>query len=138
MKKKILFWLEDHYYHFGIAKSFQDLNEFEISAVISATPTAKKFYSDQKIIEFKKSWFLRDHINLDKKSYDIEFLKEFENKYNFSIWKFVSGERFFNNYSRYHNFNRNEILSIIEQEIKLYEKILTELNPDYLVIRKKS
>jgi len=135
MKKKILFWLEDHYYHFGIAKSFHDLNEYEISAIISSTPSAKKFYLEQNLIEFKKSWFLRDSINVNKKSYDIEFLKDFEKKYDFSIWKFISGERFFNTYSRYHNFNRNEILSIVEQEIKLYEKILTEINPDYLVIR---
>jgi len=135
MKKKILFWLEDHYYHFGIAKSLQDSHDCEISAIISSNPSAKKFYLEQNLIKFKKSWFLRDSINLNKKTYDIEFLKDFEKRYNFSMWKFISGERFFNNFSRYYNFSRNEILSIIEQEIKFYEKILTEINPDYLVIR---
>jgi hypothetical protein len=87
------------------------------------------------LIKLEKSWFLRDSINLSKKTYDISFLKNFEKKYGISIWKFVSGERFFNNYSRYHDFNSDEILSIIEQEIKFYEKVLTETNPDYLIIR---
>lgn len=49
-KKRILFWLEDHYYHFGIAKFLQDLYDCEISAIISATPSAKKFYLEQDLI----------------------------------------------------------------------------------------
>ena len=134
-KKRILFWLEDHYPHFGIAKSLQDLYDCEIFSIISSSPTAKKFYLDQKLIKFKKSWFLRDSINLNKKDYDVSFLQNFEKKYDISIWKLVSGERFFNIFSRYHDFKYDEILSIVEQEIKLFEKILTEVNPDYLVIR---
>jgi hypothetical protein len=134
-KKRVLFWLEDHYYHFGIAKSLQDLYDCEIFSIISSSPNAKKFYQEQKLVKSKKSWFLRDSINLNNKDYDISFLQNFEKKYDIPIWKLVSGERFFNIFSRYHQFTRNEILSIIEQEIKFFEKILTEVNPDFLIIR---
>ena len=48
----------------------------------------------------------------------------------------MAGERFFtSSFSKYHSFNRNEILSIIQQEAKFYEMILDEIKPDYLVIR---
>lgn len=134
-KKKILVWLEDHTYHFGIAKYIQDLTDARIFGVISANPTSKKFYKKQDLLTLEKSWYIRDLIDLKNKNFDIDFLKSFEKNYQIPIWKFVSGERFFNTFSKYHIFDRIEILSIIEQEIKIYEKILTEIKPDYVLMR---
>ncbi|KER07008.1 Capsule polysaccharide biosynthesis protein [Marine Group I thaumarchaeote SCGC AAA799-E16] len=134
-KNKILVWLEDHTYHFGITKFIQELSDSKIYAIISANPSAKKFYQKQDLLRLEKSWYIRDSINLKNKNFDLSFLQNFEKKYDISIWKLVSGERFFNNYSKYHQFTHDEILSILEQEIKFYEKILSETKPRYLIMR---
>jgi hypothetical protein len=134
-KEKVLFWLEDHSVHFGIAKYFDEQYDCDLYAIISANIKAKKFYKEQKIIDFKKSWYYRDFVNLNDEKIDIDYLKSIESKYNISIWKIVYGERFFHNYARYHVFTNKEILSIICQEVKLYEQILDEINPDFVILR---
>jgi len=134
-KKRILFWLEDHYHHFGIAKSLQDLYDCDLFGIISSSPGAKKFYLEQNLLGLTKSWFLRDAVDVNRKNFDLSFLESFEKNYGISIWKLVSGERFFNTFSKYHHFTHDEILSIIEQEVKFFESVLSEAKPDYVIMR---
>ena len=42
-------------------------------------------------------------------------------------------ERFFYKHNRFYNFQKEEILLILEQELKLFETILDEVNPDYFL-----
>lgn len=134
-KERVLFWLEDHTIHFGIAKYFGEKYNCDLYAIISTNSKAKKFYKEQKIIDFKKTWYYRDFMDFNDKTFDIDYLKSVESTHNISIWKLVYGERFFHNYTRYHVFNDKEILSIIYQELKLYEQILDEINPDFVILR---
>lgn len=133
--KKILYWIEEPYAHFGIAKYIEEKIESENYAVIVCNDTSKKFFSEQKLVKFEKNWFYRDNISSKKQKIDFDYLKYLENDLGIHIWKIVFGERFFTSYSKYHNFSRDEILSIIQQESKLYENIIDEIKPNYLVIR---
>ena len=39
---------------------------------------------------------------------------------------------FFSNIMMYYNFSENEILSILEQQCKLFEKIIETIKPDFV------
>jgi hypothetical protein len=134
-KDKVLFWIESFQTHFGIAKSFIEKYDCEAYALIVSSPKQKSFFDNQKLVKFKKKWYLRDNINLRSQKYDIEKLKKFENKYSIPLRKIIYGERFFYKYNNYHTFTDNEIFSIIQQELEFYEKILDEIKPDYVFIR---
>jgi hypothetical protein len=45
----------------------------------------------------------------------------------------VINERFFYLHNRFYKFSRQEILSILEQESKLFESIIDEIKPDYFL-----
>jgi len=133
--KKILFWLDGYIIHFGIASYLQKILDSEFYAIISVNEKIKKFYQNQTFVNFEKSWYFRDNINHKSLIYDIEYLKKFELKYGISLWKLVYGERFFYQYTRYHIFSHDEILAILESECRFYEKIFTEIKPDYLIMK---
>ena len=84
-KKRILFWLEDHYHHFGIAKSLQDLYDCDLFGIISSSPGAKNFYLEQNLLGLTKSWFLRDAVDVNRKNFDLSFLESFEKNYGDGI-----------------------------------------------------
>ena len=64
---------------------------------------------------------------------DTEYLKLIEKKYKINISLLISNERFFNKWNQYYEFSSDEKLSILEQECKLFEKILDEVQPDFLI-----
>ena len=51
------------------------------------------------------------------------------------MWKLAYSDTIFYKYNQYYRFNENEILTILEQECKLFENILDEINPDFLVTK---
>jgi hypothetical protein len=134
-KDKILFWIETFQIHFGIAKALIEKYDCEAYGLIVSSPRQKKFFDNQKLIKFKKSWYLRDHIDLKNHIHDVEKLKQYEKKYSILLRKIIYGDRFFYNYNDYHKFTDDKIFSIIQQELETYEKILDEIKPDYVVIR---
>ena len=131
---KILFWIDPTFTQFGTAKFLEKKCDVELYAIID-TNKAKEFYEKQKIVNFKKKWFLKDHISITTKEPDLKYLSNFEKKYGISIWKLAFSDTIFYKYNQYYNFKKNEILSVIEQECKLFEKIIDEVNPDYLIIK---
>ena len=131
--EKILLWLDAGFIQFGIAKFLQNIVDAEFFAIID-TNEGKEFFKNQKFIGFRKIWFYRDCFTRNKKT-NIEFLIDFEKKYSINLWKIIYSDVLFNKYNKFYKFKLEEIFLIIEQEIKLYEQILNEVKPNFLIIR---
>lgn len=132
MKERIVFWLDADLTHFFIAKAIQEKYDAEFYAIIDITDEPKKFFETQQLVRFKKIWFYHDHINA-KKSPDIEYLSLFEEKYKINLWNLAYNERIFYGFNEYHDFSDEEVLSILEQECRLFENVLDEIKPDFLI-----
>jgi hypothetical protein len=130
---KLLFSIDTWFTHFGIAKSMQEKNDLKLYSIIDVDEKAKEFFLDQKIVKFEKSWFYLDNIGKSKKP-DLEYLKYFEKKYDILISSIVNSDRnFHHEFNVNYKFSRSEILSLIENSCKFYEKILDDINPDFLI-----
>jgi hypothetical protein len=130
-----MFWLENYSIHFGIAEALQKKYDCELYGVISCSPKQKDFFKSQKLVEFKKKWFVREHVNLKKHKYDINNLQSLEKSMKIQISKIIYGDRLFYKFNKYHLFTNQEILSIIEQELNFYNEILDEISPDFVIMR---
>ena len=93
-KPKILFWLDGYLIHFGIAKYIKENLDCDLSAIINTNDVSRDFFETQKIVEFKKTWYFRDHVSEIGKP-DLDYLSNFEKKYGISLWKTAYAERFF-------------------------------------------
>ena len=133
-KPRILFWLDGQLIHFGIAKFLKDMYDCELSAIVHVHENRKDFFLKQKLTKFENLLFYRDHIKPYDKP-DLEYLSLFEKKYNISLWINAYSERFFYGFTKYKKLSQNEILSILEQEIKFFEMVLEKCNPDFVVLR---
>tara|TARA_B100000029_G_scaffold418511_1_gene423591 strand:- start:286 stop:1794 length:1509 start_codon:yes stop_codon:yes gene_type:complete len=133
MTEKFLIWLNLSLFHFCFAYNFQKNYDAELFAIIDSTDRPKKFFQEQNLVSFNKFWFYHDHIKKNVQS-DIEYLKLFEKKYNIQLWKLIINDRIFYNYNNFYKFTSDEILSIITQECRFYEKILDEIRPDYILM----
>jgi len=133
MTKKILFFLDLFTLHFGLANYLQKNLDCELYALIDTTDKQKKFFQEQKIVNFHKSWFYHDNINLNK-NYDKDYLDNIEKRYNIDLQQLVRNDRFFSQFNNFNKFSNDEILSILTQEEKLFEKIINECKADFLVM----
>ena len=122
MTRKIIFWLDANFVHFGLAEALKRKTNDELYAIFDITDEPKNFYQEQKIVDFKKIWFYHNFINLKNKTPDIEYLKSFEEKYNTNLWLLAYNDRYLYTYNEYYNFSEDEILLILEQECKMFEK----------------
>ena len=67
MKDKIFFWLDADITDFCIAYYLQKISDAEFYALIDITNKPKKFFKEQKLVRFKKTWFYHDYLqNIDK------------------------------------------------------------------------
>ena len=133
MKKKILFWINSGTMNiFGLAKYLQNDMDAEFFAIYDVTDRPKKFFQEQKLVNFQKIWFYHDFIQ-KKTNTDLDYLKEFECKYGINLLNLAYSERIFL-YNEFYKFSNNEILSILEQESKNFEKILDDIKPDYIIM----
>lgn len=133
MKDKIIFWLNADFTIFAVAREIQKKYNADFYAIVDITDKPKEFFINQKLIEFKKTWFYHDNINPNKKP-DLEYLKSFEEKYKINLWVLAYNERLFYNYNEFYQFSEDEILSILEQECKLFESIIDEVKPNFLIM----
>ena len=133
MNSKIIFWESDALAFVGLPKILQEKYNFDIYAIIDITDKQKKFFQKQELIKFSKIWYLHDHISKTTEKPNMEYLKSIEKKYGVDISLLISNERFFNKWNLYYKFSSNEKLLILEQECKLFEKILDEVQPDFLI-----
>jgi hypothetical protein len=133
VKPKLLFWLNGFFMHFSLAYYLQSQIDADFFGITDINLKPKKFFENQKLVDFKKNWYFHDHIDLNQKKPDIEYLMNFEEKYKINLWKLVINERFFYKHNRFYKFQKDEILSFLEQELKLFETILDEVKPDYFL-----
>ena len=133
MKNKILVWINSSLVHYGLCKSLQEKFDCELYAIYDITDKPKKYFEIQKIVKFAKSWFYNDLVSLKYSKPDIQFLKQFEEKYNLDLWLLARNDRIFNKFNHFYNFTEDEILSIMEQECRSFEKILDSTNPNYVI-----
>jgi hypothetical protein len=132
-KHRLLFWLDGFFMHYLLAYYLQSQLDADFFAITDINSKPKKFFENQKLVNFQKNWYYHDHINLNEKKPDIEYLINFEKKYNINLWKLALNERYFYIHNRFYKFEKEEILLILEQELKLFETILDEIKPDYFL-----
>lgn len=132
--KKIIFWIDLFTLHFGIAYYLQKKIECELYAITDVTDRPKPFFQNQKLVDFKENWFFHDQITRKFPKPDLDYLHSIEEKYDINLWQMAINERLFYQFNKFHKFSSDEILSILEQECKFFEKILNKVNPDTVII----
>lgn len=132
MKEKIIFWISGPDLYFSIAYNFQKFSDAELYAIYEIPQRSKSFFENQKFVKFQKTWNYFENIKKNQ-TYDLEYLSFFEKKYDVNLWKLILGERYFYRFNNFHHFSTDEILSILTQECKLFEKILNEIKPNFFI-----
>lgn len=132
-KPKILVSIDGYLFHFCLSYYLQSHLDANFYGLIDINSKPKKFFENQSLVNFQKTWFFHDHIKRTYQQPDLEYLTKFESKYNIDLWKHAINERFFYLHNRFYKFTKQEILSILEQELKLFESILDEVHPDYFL-----
>ena len=135
MKDRVVFWCGFDFTQFSMAYYFQKKYDCEMYSIVDITNTTKQFFETQKLVNFKETWFIHDQYEYGKMTPDFEYLKNFEFKYNIDIWKLALNERMFYGFFNYHKFSSNEILSIVEQICRFYEKFFEDVKPDYFITK---
>ena len=133
IKPKILFSIDAFYLHFCLAYYLQSHLDADFFGIIDINSNPKKFFQNQNLVNFQKTWFFHDYVKKTQQKPDLDYLSSFETKYKIDLWKLALNERFFFIHNRFYKFTKEEILSILEQESKLYESILDEIKPNYFL-----
>ena len=138
MKDKILVWLGADFTHFCASYYLQKSYDAEFYAIIDITNKPRFFFEKQDLVKFKKIWFFHDHIKKNVKP-DLDYLSNFEKKYNVDLFKLAINERiFYRFFDDFYNFSTDEILSIVDQECRLFENILNEIKPNFFITKEAS
>jgi len=133
MAANILFWINGALTTFCLAHYLQKKTDSNFFAIIDSYDKPKVFFQNQKLVKFQKTWFYHDHFqNMDKP--DLKYLLDFEKKYEINLWQLAINERIFYRFNPIYNFSNDEILSILENECRLFDKVLTETKPDFLIM----
>jgi len=133
MKKKIIFWLDADLLSYCLAYYFQKKHEAELYAIIDITNRPKKFFQEQKLVQFKKIWFYHNFKN-QKIISEPNYLKSFEKKNGIDIWQLAKNDRIFiHNYNSFYKFSEQEISIILEKDCKLFEEVLDQVKPDFFI-----
>jgi len=133
MKDKIIFWIDNSLIYFGLAKSLQEKYDCELYAIFDIVDKPKKI-QNQQFVKFHKVWYYHDYISKRKSEPDLEYLKYIEKKYKLNLWTIAYNDRIFYQFNNFYKFSSNEVLLIIEEECKLFESIIDEIKPDFLII----
>ena len=139
MKKndKVLFWLSGALTNFCLSYYLQKKINSDFFAIIDSYDKPKAFFKNQSLVKFQETWFYHDHFqNLGNP--DIDYLSDFDKKYDINLWELAINERIFYRFNNVYKFSGDEILSILEHECKLFENILTKINPDFLIMEEST
>ena len=133
MKNRLLVWTNLYMLHFCLSFYLQQKIDADFFSIIDIPNKPKKFFQNQKIVNFKKFWFFNDQIKKDMNSPDLKYLNGFEKKFQIDLWKLAINERHFYRFNRFYKFSKNEILSILEQECRFFEKVLDDVKPNFFL-----
>lgn len=135
MSKKIILWIDSNFLHFSLAYYLQKTLDCKFYAIIDITNKTKEFFLTQNLVKFEKIWYYFDHVNSNNMKPDLDFLEKFEKRYDVNLWELAINERIFYKFNPFHQFTDKEILSILTEECTLFEEILDEVEPDFLLIK---
>ena len=133
MTDKILFWLDQHLKQFCLSYYLQKEITAKIFAIIDITNNPRNFFETQNLVDFEKTWFFHDYV-LPENKVDFEYLKSIEKKYGIDLWKYAINERIFYRFNDFYKFSESEMLSILEKECRLFENVLDEIKPDFVIM----
>lgn len=135
MTKKILFWYSGDFTQYLVSTQIKNfLEDSKLYAIIDVPDKLRDFYINQSFAKLENFWFLHDNIQSTNLP-NLEFLKYIEEKYQIHLWNLIVNERIFYRFYDIYKFSYNEILSIVESEIRFFEKILDEIKPDVIIIK---
>ena len=134
VKDKILMWCDTTFVYFNLAYAIQKNYDCDLYSIIEVPDKTKKFFEQQKFVNFNKFWFLHDYLSKTKKKPNLQYLKSIEEKYHINLWLIAFNDRLFYKFNDYYKFTTDEVLSILEQECRLYENILDEIKPDFVLM----
>jgi hypothetical protein len=121
---------------FGVANTLQEKINCEFNGIISSNEKLKDFYQKQNFVKFENLWVYPDSIKNSDVDPDMDYLLNFEKKYEISLWEIIYSERIFSNeYNKYHKFSKNELLLILEQACKFFESIFENIHPDVVITK---
>ena len=129
---KIIFWISADLLPFCLAYFLQKNYNGEFYSITDISNNPRKFFEEQEFVNFSKNWFYHDYMAINKEV-DLEYIENFQKKYNIDLNELANNDRILNKYNPYYDFSKDEINSILENECKLFEMILDEANPDYLI-----
>jgi len=130
---KIIFWIGADLLTFFLATFLQKSKIGTFYSITDTTNAPRKFFEEQKFVNFSENWFYHDYMKINKKV-DLEYLKKIQSKYNVDIFELGNNDRILiKKYNPYHDFSKNEVNSILENECKLFEKVLDEVKPDFFI-----
>jgi len=135
MKNKIFFWLGADFMMYILSYHLQKKIDADFYAIYDLPNKTRTFFQNQKLVDFKKTWYYNDQINFKKNETDMEYLSNFEKKYNIGLWNLAVNERLFYRFNRFYKFSTEEIWLILEQECKFFESVLDEIKPDFFITR---
>lgn len=133
MKDKIIVWLDSNLMQFCLCYYLQKEIDADFFAIIDITNKTRSFFENQNLVDFKKIWYYHDH-TLPIKDPNLQYLSSFEENHNVELWKLAINDRIFYHYNDFYNFSKNEILSILENECKFFESVLSEVKPNYVIM----
>ena len=133
VKPKIFFWLDQVFIMYILSYHLQKKIDADFYAIYDLPNKTKTFFENQKLVNFKKIWHYHDQINFKKNEIDMEYLSNFEKKYDIGLWNLAINERLFYRFNTFHKFSTEEIWSILEQECKFFENILDEIKPNIFI-----
>lgn len=136
-KTKVLVYLDFNPYafiSFGTILELSKLDKFDFVGIV-ATKNDFSFFQNQKLLSFKKLMYYPD-CYVNKSSFNLANLENFEKQYGLNLWLDVFNERYFYKYyTDFHKFKKDEILSIIENSISFFVGVLEEFKPELVLMQ---
>lgn len=130
--QKVIFWITGPDLHFSIAANFHKFSNAKLYAIYEIPHRNGNFFKNQKFVDFSSTWDYFKNIQKNE-TFDLDYLSQFEKTYGVNLWKLAINDRYFYRYNNFHQFSKTEILSILTQECKLFEKILNDVKPDFFI-----
>ncbi|MEW6044617.1 MAG: hypothetical protein AB1608_10175 [Thermoproteota archaeon] len=122
------------YINFGIVSTLSKLSKFNFVGIVT-TQQDVSFFQNQQITSFQKLIYY-PACYIGKSSFDVDKLKEFEEKFDLNIWLDAYAERSFYKYwTEFHKFTRNEILSIVGHSISFFIELIETYKPKLILMQ---
>lgn len=130
-RTNILVWLDFDaysYVNFGIMIELAKLEKYDFIGIVT-TKQDMSFFQNQKIITFKKLIYYPE-CYIDKSTFDLKKLMEFEKKFELNLWLDIFSERsFYKHWTYFHKFTKDEIFVIVEKSLSFFISILETYKP---------